>query len=112
MENDNSIKLFESKKICNYWDKNRREAETDKAKGLRKNAKAAKKGGAVDKNARKKSESKTGKSVVTDENSPPPTKEKRKLRNDHFPIGDSLTLSQRISNQVRPNSPTLSYFVT
>jgi len=54
-------------------------AETDKAKGLRENAKASKKGGAVAKNARKELESKTGKDVVTGENFLPPTKEKKKL---------------------------------
>ena len=54
-------------------------AETDEAKGLRKNAKARKKGGAVAKNARKELESKTGKSVVTGENFLPPAKEKKKL---------------------------------
>jgi len=54
-------------------------AETDEAKGLRENAKASKKGGAVAKNARKELESKTGKSVVTGENFLPPAKEKKKL---------------------------------
>lgn len=43
-------------------------AETEEAKGLRQNAKASKKGGAVAKNARKELESKTGKNVVTGEN--------------------------------------------
>jgi DNA-damage-inducible protein D len=55
-------------------------AETDEAKGLRENAKASKKGGAVAKNARKELESKTGKNVVTGENFLPPTKEKKKLK--------------------------------
>jgi len=50
-------------------------AETDEAKGLRENAKASKKGGAVAKNARKELESKTGKNVVTGENFLAPTKE-------------------------------------
>ena len=54
-------------------------AETDEAKGLRENAKASKKGGAVAKNARKELESKTGKSVVTGENFLPPAKEKKKI---------------------------------
>jgi len=54
-------------------------AETEEAKGLRENAKASKKGGAVAKNARKELESKTGKSVVTGENFLPPAKEKKKL---------------------------------
>ena len=55
-------------------------AETDEAKGLRENAKASKKGGAVAKNARKELESKTGKNVVTGENFLPPTKEKKKIK--------------------------------
>jgi len=55
-------------------------AETDEAKGLRENAKASKKGGAVAKNARKELESKTGKNVVTGENFLPPAKEKKKLK--------------------------------
>jgi len=55
-------------------------AETDEAKGLRENAKASKKGGAVAKNARKELESKTGKDVVTGENFLPPNKEKKKLK--------------------------------
>ena len=55
-------------------------AETDEAKGLRENAKASKKGGAVAKNARKELESKTGKSVVTGENFLPPAKEKKQIK--------------------------------
>ena len=43
-------------------------AETTEAKGLKENAKASKKGGAIAKNARKELESKTGKSVVTGDN--------------------------------------------
>jgi DNA-damage-inducible protein D len=43
-------------------------AETTEAKGLKENAKASKKGGAIAKNARKELESKTGKSVVTEDN--------------------------------------------
>jgi prophage antirepressor-like protein len=43
-------------------------AETTDAKGLKENAKASKKGGAIAKNARKELESKTGKSVVTGDN--------------------------------------------
>jgi prophage antirepressor-like protein len=43
-------------------------AEVDQAKGLNENAVAGKKGGAIAKNARKELESKTGKSVVTNEN--------------------------------------------
>ena len=52
-------------------------AESEKAKGLQKNAIASKKGGAVAKNARLELESKTGKSVVTGENFLPPSKEKK-----------------------------------
>jgi hypothetical protein len=49
-------------------------AETDEAKGLKENAKASKKGGAIAKNARTALEAKTGKSVVTGENILPPKK--------------------------------------
>ncbi len=49
-------------------------AEADEAKGLKENAKAGKKGGAIAKNARKELETKTGKSVVTGENFLPPNK--------------------------------------
>lgn len=55
-------------------------AESDEAKGLRENAKASKKGGAVAKNARLELESKTGKSVVTGENFLPPAKENKLLK--------------------------------
>ena len=55
-------------------------AETIKAKGLKENAVAGKKGGAVAKNARKELEAKTGKSVVTGENFLPPAKDKKKLK--------------------------------
>jgi DNA-damage-inducible protein D len=55
-------------------------AESDEAKGLRENAKASKKGGAVAKNARLELESKTGKSVVTGENFLPPAKESKLLK--------------------------------
>jgi hypothetical protein len=55
-------------------------AETSKAKGLKENAVASKKGGAVAKNARKELEAKTGKSVVTGENFLPPAKDKKKLK--------------------------------
>lgn len=55
-------------------------AESDEAKGLRENAIASKKGGAVAKNARKELESKTGKSVVTGENFLPPAKESKQLK--------------------------------
>ena len=43
-------------------------AETTEAKGLKENAHASKKGGAIAKNARKELEAKTGKSVVTGDN--------------------------------------------
>lgn len=55
-------------------------AETIKAKGLKENAVAGKKGGAVAKNARKELEAKTGKSVITGENFLPPAKDKKKLK--------------------------------
>jgi hypothetical protein len=55
-------------------------AETTKAKGIRENALASKKGGAVAKNARKELESKTKKRVVTGENFLPPAKNKKKLK--------------------------------
>ncbi|MFM8514396.1 MAG: BRO family protein [Bacteroidota bacterium] len=55
-------------------------AETTKAKGIRENALASKKGGAVAKNARIELESKTHKSVVTGDNFLPPSKDKKKLK--------------------------------
>lgn len=55
-------------------------AESEKAKGILENGQAGKKGGAVAKNARKELETKTGKSVVTDENFLPPAKDKKKLK--------------------------------
>jgi DNA-damage-inducible protein D len=54
-------------------------AETDEAKGLKENATASKKGGAIAKDARKALENKTGKSVVTGENFLP-TNQKKKLK--------------------------------
>jgi hypothetical protein len=54
-------------------------AETDEAKGLRENAKASKKGGAVAKNARKELELQTGKNIVTGANFLPPASEQNKL---------------------------------
>lgn len=51
-------------------------AESENAQGLKENAQASKKGGAIAKNARKELEQKTGKSVVTGENFLPPKKEK------------------------------------
>ena len=53
-------------------------ASSEEAKGLDENASASKKGGSVAKNARKELESKTGKSVITEENFLPPTKKKKK----------------------------------
>jgi hypothetical protein len=50
-------------------------AESTEAKGLDENAVASKEGGAVAKNARKELEAKTRKSVVTEENFLPPTKD-------------------------------------
>jgi DNA-damage-inducible protein D len=55
-------------------------AEAEQAKGLNQNATAGKKGGAVAKNARKELEAKTGKSVVTNDNFLPPTKNNKKLK--------------------------------
>ena len=55
-------------------------AEVEQAKGIKQNAVASKKGGAVAKNARKELEAKTGKSVVTGENFLPPKKENKKLK--------------------------------
>jgi hypothetical protein len=55
-------------------------AETDKAKGLTKNAIAGKKGGKIAKDARLQLEAQTGKKVVTGENFLPPSKEKRGLK--------------------------------
>jgi len=49
-------------------------AESEEAQGLKENAKASKKGGAVAKNARKELEGQTGKSVITNENFLPPAK--------------------------------------
>jgi hypothetical protein len=49
-------------------------AEVDQAKGLNENAMAGKNGGVIAKNARKELESKTGKSVVTNENFLKPNK--------------------------------------
>ena len=55
-------------------------AETEMAIGLKENAKASKKGGAVAKNARKKLEAQTGKSVITGENFLAPVKKKNKIK--------------------------------
>jgi len=55
-------------------------AETDKAKGLKQNAVASKKGGRIAKDARVALEQKTGKKVVTEENFLPPKNENKKLK--------------------------------
>jgi DNA-damage-inducible protein D len=55
-------------------------AETEKAKGLKQNAIASKKGGNVAKNARTQLESQTGKNVITGENFLAPKKENKKLK--------------------------------
>jgi len=55
-------------------------AETDKAKGLKQNATAGKKGGKIAKDARLALENKTGRKVITDENFLPPSKQKKKLK--------------------------------
>ena len=55
-------------------------AEVEEAKGVKQNAVASKKGGAIAKNARKELEAKTGKSVVTGDNFLPPKKEIKKLQ--------------------------------
>jgi prophage antirepressor-like protein len=53
-------------------------AEAEEAKGLRENAQAGKKGGAIAKNARLALEEKTGKSVVSGENFLPPARNRKK----------------------------------
>ncbi len=57
-------------------------AETDKAKGVKQNAVAGKKGGKIAKDARVALEQKTGKKVVTGENFLPPKKENKKLKDN------------------------------
>ncbi|HRH57360.1 MAG TPA: Bro-N domain-containing protein [Chitinophagales bacterium] len=54
-------------------------AETEKAKGIKQNAIAGKKGGKIAKDARLALEQKTGKKVITKENFLPPAKDKKKL---------------------------------
>jgi len=54
-------------------------AETEKAKGVKQNATAGKKGGKIAKDARLALEQKTGKNVITPENFLPPSKAKKKL---------------------------------
>lgn len=55
-------------------------AETEKAKGLKQNAVAGKKGGKIAKDARLALENKTGKKVITGENFLPPSKQQKKLK--------------------------------
>lgn len=55
-------------------------AETDKAKGLKQNATAGKKGGRIAKDARLALENKTGRKVITGENFLPPSKQNKKLK--------------------------------
>ncbi len=55
-------------------------AETDKAKGVKQNAVAGKKGGKIAKDARLALENKTGRKVITRENFLPPSKQKKKLK--------------------------------
>ncbi|MBK9615812.1 MAG: hypothetical protein IPO35_09955 [Uliginosibacterium sp.] len=57
-------------------------AEADEATGMAENSKAAKKGGAIAKQARTALEAKTGKSVVTGENFLPPGKATKALKKD------------------------------
>jgi DNA-damage-inducible protein D len=55
-------------------------AETEKAKGLKQNAVAGKKGGKIAKDARLALENKTGRKVITGENFLPPSKQQKKLK--------------------------------
>ncbi len=57
-------------------------AEVEKAKGVRRNAVAGKKGGKIAKDARLALEQKTGKKVITQENFLPPISEKKTLNKD------------------------------
>ncbi|NCA80407.1 MAG: hypothetical protein EOM76_09545 [Sphingobacteriia bacterium] len=54
-------------------------AEAEKAKGVKQNAVAGKKGGMVARNARNELESRTGKKVISSDNFLPPAIEKKKL---------------------------------
>lgn len=54
-------------------------AETEKAKGVVQNSKAARKGGKISREAREKLELQTGKSVVTGDNFLPPSKQKGQI---------------------------------
>ncbi len=56
-------------------------AETEKAKGVKQNAIAGKKGGKIAKDARLALEQKTGKHVITNENFLPTSKGNKKLDN-------------------------------
>lgn len=55
-------------------------AETEKAKGIKQNAVAGKKGGKIAKDARLALENKTGRKVITGENFLPPSKQNKKLK--------------------------------
>ena len=55
-------------------------AETEKARGLKQNATAGKKGGRIAKDARLALENKTGRKVITGENFLPPSKQNKKLK--------------------------------
>ena len=54
-------------------------AETEKAKGVVQNSKAARKGGKISREAREKLELQTGKSVITGDNFLPPNKQKNQI---------------------------------
>ncbi len=58
----------------------RKIAETEKAKGVKQNAVAGKKGGKIAKDARLALENKTGRKVITGENFLPPSIQKKKLK--------------------------------
>jgi len=55
-------------------------AETEKAKGVKQNAVAGKKGGKIAKDARLALENKTGRKVITGENFLPPSQQQKKLK--------------------------------
>ena len=55
-------------------------AETDKAKGVKQNAVAGKKGGKIAKDARLALENKTGRKVISSDNFLPPSKQQKKLK--------------------------------
>ena len=58
----------------------RKIAESGKATGFNENKNAGKKGGSIAKRARKELESKTGKSVITDDNFLPPKKQPKQIK--------------------------------